>query len=148
MLSTNMIFMSMSKLLTCERFVLVFSSVITNIQDLSLISVKFKNCHSQETPGYTFQMCQILCLDKFLGQFLYLKFQPWDTKRGKEICTSVIHVCPKAWLKITKLCPCLFYFPGHFESLALFSKMGQALHQSNKQEQEVFSQFINGTTIK
>ena len=22
------------------------------------------------------------------------------------------HVCPVAWLRITKLCPCLSYFPG------------------------------------
>ena len=33
------------------------------------------------------------------------------------------HVCSIAWLKITKLCPGLSYFPyffGHFESLAFF----------------------------
>ena len=37
------------------------------------------------------------------------------------------HVCPLAWLKMTKLCPCLSYFHGsfgHFESLAFFRTWG------------------------
>ena len=37
------------------------------------------------------------------------------------------HVCPVAWLKRTKLCPCLSYFPGffgHFESLVFVFENG------------------------
>ena len=40
------------------------------------------------------------------------------------ICTNV---CSVAWLKITKLCPCLSYFLGffsHFERLAFFENGG------------------------
>ena len=42
------------------------------------------------------------------------------------ICTNWC-VCPLAWLKITKLCPCStsFRFDGHFESLAPFRKWGE-----------------------
>ena len=40
------------------------------------------------------------------------------------ICTGVVPCCPLAWLKITKLCPCLSYSSGYLENLALFSKTG------------------------
>ena len=66
------------------------------------------------------------------------------------ICTSVIPCLSSSLAKITKLCPCLSYFPGcfvHFECLAFFSKMGdkpciKAVRQDD------FSQFFKGKTIK
>ena len=50
-----------------------------------------------------------------------------------------------ARLKVTKLCPCLSYFPGffdNFESMAFFGKWGGGGGGG------CFSQFFKGTTIK
>ena len=51
-----------------------------------------------------------------------------------------------------KLCSCLSYFPGffsHFESLALFSKMGRKPYtKAVKHDQtRYFSQFLKDTTV-
>ena len=60
------------------------------------------------------------------------------------IRTSVIPCLSVAWLKITKLCPYLSYFPGFLAILKVcfFSKIeGQSLHQSS--QTGCFSQMYN-----
>ena len=59
------------------------------------------------------------------------------------------HVCPVAWLKIANLCPCLSYFPGFFAVLKVelfFENEGTNL--TPKQSNNMFSQFLESTTIK
>ena len=49
------------------------------------------------------------------------------------------HVCPVAWIKITKLCPCLPYFLGFlfiFKAWLFFPKMGG--QTNTKQSNRVF----------
>ena len=50
------------------------------------------------------------------------------------MCISVIPCLSSGLAKITKLCPCLCYFPGFFENLALVENGGTNLtsKQSNR----------------
>ena len=54
------------------------------------------------------------------------------------------HVCKVAWLKITKSCPCLSYFPGllgHFEGSTFFQKWGDKPHTKAVKE-DLYNQFL------
>ena len=58
-------------------------------------------------------------------------------------------VCPVAWLKKSKLCPCLPFFPGfcgHFEILVFLSKMEDKPF-TKAVKRNVFRHFFKGTTI-